>query len=240
MRKVQMAHRFSAFVVLVLFWAGTANASILVGTAVIPSVEKIDVMNDLINDYNIAFSASLPNVAGTTADPKGFLGRIENIGGSGIADFVNGLLTYSDFNFYQQDNGGGTELNIFDECPEKFMEGFGDEDKNVRAFDLNGTDTPSFQYYVSKDGFAGWSLWTYQDDGLNPVYTDSGVSGFTRGDISNTGLAYDPIKHGISHIGFYTTYDVSTIPEPSSLLVFVGLGLSCGAVGLWRKRKQTV
>ena len=204
----------------VLLWAGSADASTLVGTFVESSAESITKINQLIDDYNADFGTSLPSV-------DSLLDKIEDIGS--VADFVGSNLELSDFDFYDQDGSGATNLNIFDQIPETFSAssagwGFDSLDLNARAFEqLSG---PTFDYYVSKDGINGWSLWTAMN-GLNPVYTDTGTgdssitgSGFTRGDISISTLDYDPINNAISHISFYS----SVVPEPSSIVLF-GLGL---------------
>jgi hypothetical protein len=51
--------------------------------------------------------------------------------------------------------------------------------------------------------------------GINPAYTDNEEDGFTRGNINDDSLAYDPINSGVSHISFY-----GETPEPSSLVLF--------------------
>ena len=191
--------------------APSAQASILIGTVVAPQVETIAQINQLIDDYNSDFNASLPNV-------QELLDKIE---GESSADFEGGNLELSDFDFYQQDDNGTTEVEIFDENVSFSAstlgpaDGFDTLDNPVFAFEqLSG---PSFDYYVSKGGKSGWSLWSAMP-GINPAYTDAGTgdssitgSDFTRGNINDDGLDYDPVKGGVSHIAFYTA-----IPEPSA------------------------
>lgn len=208
------------FVVMaaLLTWGSGAYASILVGTVVTPQTETVTEMNQLIADYNADFGASLPSATLL----------VDKLEGADAADFEQGNLALSDFDFYHQADAGGTSFNIFDEAVDftpstlGAADGFDSLDNPVFAFEqLSG---PSFQYYVSKDGNLGWSLW-FATDGLNPVYTDAGTgsssltgSGFTRGAITDGGLAYDPIKSAVSHISFY-----NAVPEPTSLtLVLLG------------------
>ena len=191
-----------------------ARASILVGTFVTPQVETISQLNDLIDDYNSDFNTSLPNV-------QEFLDKIE---GQNSADFEEGNLELSDFVFYEQDDSGTTDVDIFDETVSFSLsmlgpaDGFDTLDNPVFAFEqLSG---PSFGYYVSKDGVSGWSLWSAMP-GINPSYTDDNENGFTRGNINDDNLDYDPITGGVSHISFYTA-----IPEPSAVLL-LAMGLGC-------------
>lgn len=211
-----------------LLWAPASQAaSILIGTVVTAQPETIPEINQLIEDYNTDFGASLPLV----------VSQLDKLEGEDSADFVGDALELSDFDFYQQDDDGLTELNIFDEMPETFTEstlgaaaGFG-LDLPVFAFEqLSG---PSFDYYVSKDGPGGWSLWAYMP-GLNPVYTDSADGGFTRGVITDNTLAYDPHGQGVSHIGFY-----STIPEPGSSVLF-GIALVFSLAGRRRPASKQI
>lgn len=227
-----------AVVASILLLAGSADASILVGTFKESTVETITKINQLIDDYNTDFSASLANV----------LLLVDKVEGQSSAAFNQGNLELDDFDFFTQDDNGSKTVSIFD-ATVKFNAsllsssvGFDNLDAPVQGFEqLSG---PSFEYYVSKDGNDGWSLWASMS-GFNPVYTDAGTgdssitgSGFTRGDISNTSLAYDPIRGGVSHISFYTTAE-EIIPEPASWVVFTGLFLGFGA-GAWRrKRKKT-
>jgi hypothetical protein len=197
-----------------LLTANCAFATILVGSESTPGVETIPEMNALIDAYNTDFGASLPQVVS-------LLDKIEDIKDpNGVvigADFIEGNLVLGDFNFFQEDLGGGISLDIFDSIGHKFSpsnlgpDGFDTLDENVHAFEqLSG---PSSTYYVSKDGKKGWSLWVSMD-GVNPVYTDQFAGGFTRGDISDNSLAFDPAKGGVSHISFYTA-----VPEPGTLLL---------------------
>ena len=199
--------------------APCAKASILIGTFVTPHVETISQINQLIGDYNLDFNTSLPSV-------QELLDKLE---GQDSADFEEGILELSDFDFYQQDNNGTTDVDIFD-ANVSFSastlgaaDGFDTLDNPVFAFkQLSG---PLFDYYVSKDGVAGWSLWLAMP-GINPLYTDAGTgassltgSNFTRGNINNDSLDYDPITGGVSHISYYVA-----IPEPASLgLLLMGL-----------------
>jgi hypothetical protein len=213
-----------------LLIANCTYASTLIGTVVAPSVESISEMNDLIDDYNSDFSASLPPV-------DSLLDKVE---GQSAADFTQGNLALSDFNFfYQDDTGTDLSLSVFDSSVDFTLstlgplDGFDTLDNPVHAFEqLSG---PSFTYYVSKDGNLGWSLWLAMD-GVNPVYTDAGTgfdsitgTDFTRGDITDNSLAYDPISSGVSHISYYT----ATMPEPSTLL----LG-ALASVGLLVRRRK--
>ena len=185
----------------------------------------ISQLNELIDDYNSDFNTSLPQV-------QELLDKLE---GQNAADFQEGNLELSDFNFYEQDDNGTTDVDVFDEMVDfssstlGAADGFDTLDNPVFAFEqLSG---PSFDYYVSKDGVAGWSLWSAMP-GINPLYTDAGTgdssitgSGFTRGNINDNSLDYDPIIGGVSHITFYVA-----IPEPASIgLVLIGLAsLACG------------
>ena len=191
--------------------AHDARASILVGTVVAPQAETIAEINQLIDDYNSDFGASLPQVQE----------RLDKIEGQDAADFEEGNFELGDFDFYEQDDNGTTDVDIFDATvdfsPSTLgpADGFDSLDNPVFAFEqLSG---PSFEYYVSKGGVNGWSLWSAMP-GINPAYTDAGTgdssitgSGFTRGNISDNGLDYDPATGGVSHISFYTA-----IPEPST------------------------
>lgn len=69
--------------------ASDARASILVGTFVTPQVEMISQLNQLIDDYNSDFGASLTHV-------QELLDKIE---GQNSADFQLGNLELSDFDF---------------------------------------------------------------------------------------------------------------------------------------------
>jgi hypothetical protein len=198
-----------------------ARAATLIGTIVTSGVETIPQMNQLIADYNADFGALLPPV----------VALVDKLEGQDAADFTEGNLALSDFQFYQQDNGGSTSLNLFD-ATVKFTTstlgstaGFDTLDNRVYAFDqLSGA---SFAYYVSKDGALGWSLWV-PTASINPVYTDAGTgsssitgSGFTRGSTTNNSLDYDPITNGVSHISFYDINDPLVVPEPASLLLTI-------------------
>jgi len=209
--------RFVCAVGGVLLGVNTSYASLLVGTVVTSGVETIPEINQLIASYNADFGASLPIVTAP----------LDKIEGQNSAFFDDGVFQLSDFEFYHQDDGGSTSLDIFDATVNFAASslgaaaGFDTLDNPVFAFEqLSG---PSFQYYVSKDGNLGWSLWAVMS-GINPAYTDSGVGGFTRGNINDDSLAYDPINHGVSHISFYTA-----TPEPSSLVLFgIMAAASCG------------
>lgn len=208
----------------VMLSASGARASILVGTFVTPQVEMISQLNDLIDDYNSDFGASLPSL----------LELLDKLEGQNSADFQEGNLELSDFDFYEQDDSGATDVDIFDETVSFSLstlglaDGFDTLDNPVFAFEqLSG---PSFAYYVSKDGVSGWSLWSAMP-GINPSYTDAGTgassitgSNFTRGNITDNSLDYDPITGGVSHITFY-----SAIPEPSTVLL-LAMGLGCLAI----------
>ncbi len=209
----------------VLLWMNATQASLLVGTIATSGVETIPEINQLIDDYNADFGASLPSV----------ISLLDKIEGQNSADFTEGNLALSDFDFYHQDDGGATSLDIFDATVNftastlGVADGFDTLDNPVFAFEqLSG---PSFQYYVSKDGNLGWSLWASMN-GINPAYTDSAVGGFTRGNINDDSLDYDPISRGVSHISFYVA-----IPEPNSLIL---LGVAAGMCGypMWRRRGQ--
>jgi hypothetical protein len=212
-----------------------SQASILVGTFVESQAETIVKVNQLIDDYNADFGASLPQVVA-------LLDKLEGVNSAG---FTEGNLQLSDFNFYAQNDDGTKTESIFDASvnfdatPIDFtVDGFNDLDNPVMGFEqLAGA---SFDYYVSKDGNLGWSLWTFMDD-FNPVYTDAGTgnssisgSDFTKGSIADNSLAYDPIGNGISHISFYTTA-ASDVPEPASLGLF---GLAITLVALRRGRRS--
>lgn len=211
---------------IVILWASVTEASLLVGTVVSSSAETIPEINQLIADYNTDFGASLPLV-------NTLLDKIE---GDTSADFENGNLALSDFNFYQQDDDGATSVNIFDATVDFDSstlgpaDGFGTLDNPVFAFEqLSG---PSFTYYVSKGGNLGWSLWAYMS-GMNPAYTDRGNGGFTRGNINDNSLDYDPANRGVSHISFYTA-----VPEPSSgLLLVLGAVFAGSGVRLRHQRR---
>ncbi len=202
-------------VIATLLIANCSFASTLVGTVVTSSVESIPEMDALITAYNLDLGASLPAV-GSQVD------KLEDDQTNGGANFIGGNLLLGDFDFGQQT--GGVELNVFDASlgfsPVTFGvgESFSEVDNPVFGFEqVSGVP---FTYYVSKDGNLGWSLWLAMD-GINPVYTDSMVGGFTRGEISDNSLSYDPVGNGVSHISFY-----SAIPEPSSLLLAFAGGLS--------------
>jgi hypothetical protein len=201
-----------------LLWANPSSGSLLVGTVVTSEVETIPEINQLIADYNADFGASLPSV----------VALLDKIEGQTAADFTEGNLALSDFDFHHQDNSGTTSVNIFDATVNftastlGVAAGFDTLDNPVFAFEqLSG---PSFEYYVSKDGSLGWSLWAYMS-GINPAYTDRANGGFTRGGISDNSLDYDPITRAVSHISFYTADSV--VPEPGSLIL-----LSIAASGL--------
>jgi hypothetical protein len=194
-----------------VLFAPSAQASILVGTFVKSQAETITEINQLIDDYNSDFNTSLPNV----------LERLDKIEGQDAADFEEGNLELGDFDFYEQDDAGATDVDIFDENVSFSastlgpLDGFDTLDNRVFAFDQHSG--PSFEYYVSKGGKTGWSLWSVMP-GINPAYTDAGTgdssiigSDFTRGAISNNGLEHDPATSGVSHISFY-----ASIPEPSN------------------------
>ncbi len=207
-----------------LVWANGAHASILVGTIVTSGVETIPEINQLIADFNADFGASLPSV----------ISLLDKIEGQNSADFTEGNLALSDFDFYHQDDGGATSVDIFDATVDftastlGVADGFDTLDNPVFAFEqLSG---PSFQYYVSKDGNLGWSLWAPMS-GINPAYTDSAVGGFTRGNINDDSLDYDPITRGVSHISFYVA-----IPEPGSLILVGVMAIGLGGCRLWRRR----
>ena len=265
-----MRHLFSAFVTVLLL-ASTAHASILVGTVKTSNTETITEINQLITEYNARFGATLEQVViqiDKLEDTKDGSGNI--IG----ADFVTGNLSLDQFDFYQESGanivrtesvfdadvtyansalGGTTAANSFNNI-----------DANVFGF-VQQTDVEHVlvDYYVSKDGPLGWSLWAVADGfEFNPVYTDSGDNGgnvsipdaytpsstdrdgtWTQGDstlLTTTGL-YDPIKNAVSHLSFYGTDDNIVVlppipvPEPSALAIW-GLGLfTLGAVRRRRK-----
>ena len=155
----------------------------------------------VIAAYNTDFTASLPLVSS----------QIDKLEGETVAAFEQGNLSLSDFDFFQQSNGGATTIDIFDMTPEEFVswnpaiDGFDTIDNPVLAFQRTGG--PSFGYYVSKNA-GNFSVWIPESLGLNPSYTDEAG---TRGDISNNSLTYDPKNNGTSHISFYLA-----VPEPLS------------------------
>ncbi|PHR89732.1 MAG: hypothetical protein COA78_35630 [Blastopirellula sp.] len=160
----------------VLLLAGTANAGILVGTVVKSQTETIAEMNALIHNYNTVFSADLPDIGV-------FLDKIEDTKDqndiSTGSQFINNQFLFTDFNFYVESGNTGTKsVDIFNTevhfnaSTLALGIGFDTVAKNVQGFEQNSG--PTFEYYVSKDGKKGWSLWTYMD-GFNPFYTDLGI-----------------------------------------------------------------
>jgi len=200
---------------LILIVTGTAQSALLVGTIVTSGVETIAEMNDLIDDYNADFGASLPHVGAL----------LDKLEGQDSADFIEGNLALGDFDFYHSDDSGATNVNVFDSVvtftPSTLGPAAGFDTLDNRVFAFEQLSGPSFDYYVSKDGNLGWSLWI-PSSGINPVYTDAGTgassivgSGFTRGDTANNALDFDPITNGVSHISFYN----ASLPEPNSALL---------------------
>ncbi len=223
----KLASLFVCTALVTLLIANSASSTTLVGTVVTNSVETLSEMNALIDAYNTDIPASLPQIVG-------LLDKIEDLSdpNDGVI-FQNGNLDPNDFIFYMEDVSGATTLNVFDELNKGYSvstlgpDGFAIIDENVQAFEqLSG---PSSTSYVSKNGNAGWSLWLSMS-GVNPVYTDIDVDdGFTRGEISNSSLSYDPtLSGGVSHISFY-----SVIPEPGTLL----LG-ALASLGMLLRRKH--
>lgn len=235
---------FALAACLILAMAGPANASLLIGTFVESQAESIEKINQLIADYNDDFGTSLPLV-----HPLGFVDKIE---GQDSASFIAGFYELSDFIFYEQMDGGTDRIvDIFDEENVEFevsdlglTAGFDTLDNPVQGFELSDSfDGFPFQYHVSKDGKLGWSLWLAMD-GFNPAYTDLGTgassivgSGFTRGDITDSSLAYDPIKNAVSHISFYSIFAVA--PEPSSLMLLFGGAASLVGFRLAGSRRRS-
>jgi hypothetical protein len=215
------ASRFVCAAVATLLIANCTFATTLVGTVVTQQAETILEMNALIDTYNTDFGASLPQVTS-------LLDKLEDVSGDpndGIV-FQNGVLDPNDFIFFAEDDLGTTGLDVFDELDKRYSQStlgvdtFSSLDENVQAFEqLSG---PSSTYYVSKGGADGWTLWLSMS-GVNPVYTDQAKPSFTRGEISNQSLEYDPAKGGVSHLSFYAT----AIPEPGTLLLgaFASLGM---------------
>lgn len=237
-RKVHAA-AVSTAVVAGLFWAGPAGAGILVGTFVESEVETIAKINILIDEYNDEFTALLPNVQQL----------VDKIEGMETADFTEGILSLSDFDFFQRDETSPTVNHMIFDTSVGFVasslgsSGFDPIDNAVLGFEqLSGF---AFDYYVSKNGMDGWSLWTKMD-GFNPVYTDVGTSGsnshdgtgFTRGDVGVNTLAFDPINGGVSHISMYTSSADVIVPEPSSIVLFATTAACLVGFGWRRKRHQ--
>jgi hypothetical protein len=209
---------------------GSAKAdTILVGTVVDASVEEIGTpttpgtINYLIDQYNSYSPASLPYVLSKVNKLD------ETADGSPI--FENGSFDFDDFKLYKTATAstGTRQLSIFNNS-DQWFEDWDFTAGNVLAFEqITG---PSFDYYVSKDGNLGWSLWTHMPGALNPVYTDSGVEDFTRGAISDNGLDYDPIGNEVSHLSFYTS-----VPAPSAIAALLGMG-ALGLITIVRRSRR--
>lgn len=223
----------TAFALTLSFlFLGGSHASILIGTLVTPQTENIGSINNMITSYNTNFSASLPLVVN-------FQDKLEDDGSSAAASFQNGFYQVADFTFYEQDDAGSTQIAIFDNLSVGFStsmlgngEGFDTIDNPVQGFQQRSGE--SVEYYVSKDGNLGWSLW-YATSGFNPFYTDSAVGGFTYGSTTNDSLAYDPIKSGVSHLSFYSSGGSGDVPEPGTITIWSLVGI--GAFALHRRRR---
>ena len=208
-----MLPTLSTAVVTILLLAGFAEGSTLVGTVQESANPDIGDLNPLISTYNTDFATSLPQI-------QVEIDKIEDQ--LGVATFQQANLSVDDFDFFAQDDLGSKSVFIFD-ATVKFGElvgafSFDDLDNPVQGYEWTSGSPQSYDYYVSKDGELGWSLW-YAGNGFNPAYTDSAADGFTRGNTSDDSLSYDPITRGISHIAFF-----SSIPEPSTLaLLCVGV-----------------
>jgi hypothetical protein len=222
------ASRFVRAAVATLLIANCTFATTLVGTVVTTSVETIPEMNALIVAYNNDIPASLPLVTS-------LLDKLEDAADPNDgAIFEMGILDPNDFNFYVEDNSGTTVIDVFDALDKGYSpstlgeDSFSTVDENVQAFEQLSGDSST--YYVSKNGNAGWSLWISMA-GVNPVYTDKAGGGFTRGEISDDSLAFDPAPQGgVSHISFYNPVE---IPEPGTLL----LG-ALASLGMLLRRKH--
>ena len=220
--------------ILTLLFSGASHASILVGTVVTAQTENIAAINNLITTYNTTFSASLSPVVN-------FQDKIEDDSSAAAAGFENGFYQVSDFTFYKQDDGGPTQVAIFDNPSVNFStsmlgngEGFDSLDNPVQGFQQRSG--PSVEYYVSKDGQLGWSLW-YATPGFNPYYTDSALDGFTYGSTTDDALAYDPIKSGVSHLSFYSAGGGGNVPEPGTFAIWSLVGLT--AAMFHRRRRNS-
>lgn len=229
-----MRRRILFTLALMLLFASTSHASILVGTVVTSRTENIGDINNLITSYNATFSASLPLVVN-------FQDKIEDDGSSAGASFINGFYQVSDFTFYQEDAAGPTQVAIFDNPSVDFSVstlgsggGFDSIDNPVQGFEQQSG--PNVEYYVSKDGRLGWSLW-YATSGFNPYYTDSAAGGFTYGSTTDDTLAYDPITSGVSHLSFYSSGGSGVVPEPGTFMIWSLAGLS--AAMFHRRRRQS-
>lgn len=207
----------------------------LIGTIVKAPAETIIEINTLIDDYNADFGTNLPHVVL-------LVDKLDN------GSFINGTYSNSDFDWYEQDDNGNVSVDIFD----AFDDGTTDNSVKFTSWNVTGFNNPvlafeqksgpTVEYYVSKDGNKGWSLWLAMA-GMNPFYTDEGVgsssitgSGFTRGSISNTSLDYDPIKNSVSHLSFYRSAGGdNVIPEPGTVAIWSVLALA--GLAIIRRRK---
>lgn len=220
--------------ILTLLFSGASHASILVGTVVTSRTENIADINNLITSYNTTFGASLALVVN-------FQDKIEDDGSSAGASFTNGFYQVSDFTFYKQDDAGPTQVAIFDNPAVDFSVstlgtggGFDSIDNPVQGFQQHSG--ANVEYYVSKDGNLGWSLW-YATSGFNPYYTDSATGGFTYGSTADDALAYDPIKNAVSHLSFYSAGGGGNVPEPGTFAIWSLVGLT--AAMFHRRRRNS-
>ena len=219
-------------------FALSAQATILVGTVVSSKTETVTEINNLIDTYNTAFSENLDHVNFLVDKLEDQDAEDPDAG----AIFVNSTFVAQDFNFYQANPDGTPDITqlIFDASV-----GFDNADLVSEGFFLDNPifgfeqlAGPTFDYYVSKSGRGGWSLWLAAE-GFNPSYTDSDVDGFTLGVTTNQSLEYNPISNGVSHISFYSTGTsggpVTNIPAPATLAL---LGVGLLVVGRMSRRSR--
>lgn len=208
-----------------------SDNGVLVGTSFDPHNDTLERVNEIIAGagntepdfigWNEKFDPDLPLA-------YGFLQKFEELGGGPIGS-TQGALSISDFIWYTNTDLTALGVNTTDKWMGVNLWLIDDQDilkYNGLAFEAKGgVDDTHIQYVTAKSDAtaSGFSVWTYDPNGINALYVDP------DGDLDTK---FDGTTHAVSHVSFYGT------PEPTSLIL-AGMGcLGLIGYGVRNRRKD--